>query len=343
MLELRGVSREVGGVKHLSDVSIRLERGELNILLGQAQSGKTSLLRVMAGLEKPGSGEVWFDGQNVTGKPFAKRNVAMVEPQLVTRPRFTVRDTIASPLKARKMADSFIEREVARVAELLRLKPYLDRKTAALPDAMRQRVALARAIVQKSGLILLDEPLASLHPMVRDDLRAELSTLFANCSAVVVYATADPAEALMLGGWAATLNRGRIIQFGPTSDVYRHPNSLVTAMAFSDPPLNVFPPEAGIRQNRYPGASVLAVRPHHLRLQRKTSRALSFSLEVLSTEIKGSETCIYLNHGAESWVMLARGVHAFAPGSPLAVHVEPDDILEFGTDGAALGPVAEAA
>ncbi len=343
MLELRGVSREVGGISHLSDVSIRLERGVLNVLLGPAQSGKTSLLRAMAGLERPGSGEIWFDGQNVTGKPFAKRNVAMVDPQLPDKPRWTVRETIAAPLKARKMAAVQMGREVARAAELLRLTPCLDRKTTALSGEMRQRVALAQAIVQKSGLILLDEPLARLHPKVREELHAELLALFANSAAVVVYATADPTEALMLGGWTATLNKGRIMQFGPTSDVYRRPNSLVTAMAFSDPPLNVFPLEAGLQQSRYPGASTLTVRPHHLRLQRKTSRALAFSLEVLSAEITGSDTCVYLDHGTESWVMLVRGIHAFAPGSRLTVHVEPDDILQFGVDGVALAPLADAA
>src|SRR6218665_1024918 len=128
MLELTGVSRRVEGVAHLSDISLRLERGSLNVLLGPTLAGKTSLMRIMAGLDQPSAGEVWFDGQNVTGKPVAKRNVAMVYQQFINYPGWTVRENIASPLKVKRTPKADIAREVDRAAELLRLTPYLDRK-----------------------------------------------------------------------------------------------------------------------------------------------------------------------------------------------------------------------
>ncbi len=343
MLELRGVFRRVGGVAYLSDVSLRLEPGTLNVLLGPTLSGKTSLMRLMAGLDRPSSGEVWFDGKNVTGQPVAKRNAAMVYQQFINYPGWTVRENIASPLKVRKLAKAEVEREVARAAELLRLGPYLDRKPLELSGGQQQRVALARAIVKKAGLVLLDEPLANLDYKLREDLRAELPRLFSDTGAVVVYATTEPIEALLLGGSTATLNEGRITQFGPTLDVYRRPNSLITARTFSDPPLNVVPIELAAQPERYPGARMLAFRAHHLRLQRKTPNAHAYMLKVLSTEITGSETYVHLDYGPSQWVMLAHGIHTYAPGSQLTVYLEPEDVLRFHSDGSAMARGLEAA
>src|SRR5690242_17980871 len=127
MLELRGVSRRVGGVMHIADVSLRLGRGSLNVLLGPTLSGKTSIMRLMAGLDRPTSGSVLFDGKDVSGVPVAKRNVAMVYQQFINYPAWTVRDNIASPLRVRRADAAEIEREVMQAAELLRLTPYLDR------------------------------------------------------------------------------------------------------------------------------------------------------------------------------------------------------------------------
>ena len=343
MLELRGVSRRVGGVTHLADVSLRLERGTINVLLGPTLSGKTSLMRVMAGLDRPSAGEVWFDGLNVTGVPVARRNAAMVYQQFINYPGWTVRENIASPLKVKKTPRAEIEREVARAADLLRLTPYLDRKPLELSGGQQQRVALARAIVKKAGLVLLDEPLANLDYKLREELRIELPRLFADSAAVVVYATTEPSEALLLGGSTATLSEGRVTQFGPTLSVYREPRDLKTAKTFSDPPLNLFPLELAEHPERYPGARTLAFRAHHLRLQRRSPAAHVFELPVLSTEITGSETFVHLAHGEQRWVMLTHGVHRFEPGSRLTAYLEPGDVLRFRDDGSAVTSTAEAA
>ncbi len=343
MLELRGVSRRVGGVTHLADVSLRLERGTINVLLGPTLSGKTSLMRVMAGLDRPSDGEVWFDGVNATGVPVAKRNAAMVYQQFINYPGWTVRENIASPLKVKKASKADIEREVARAADLLRLTPYMDRKPLELSGGQQQRVALARAIVKKAGLVLLDEPLANLDYKLREELRIELPKLFADSAAVVVYATTEPSEALLLGGSTATLSEGRVTQFGPTLSVYRRPQDLVTAKTFSDPPLNLMPIEIAAQPERYPGARMLAFRAHHLRLQRKTVNAHVFHLPVLSTEITGSETFVHLDYGPQRWVMLTHGVHRFEPGSKVTVYLEPDDVMRFHTNGVAMPSAAEAA
>lgn len=343
MLELRGIFRRVSGATHVAGVSLTLEPGTINVLLGPTLSGKTSLMRLMAGLDRPSEGEVWFNGTDVTGVPVARRNVAMVYQQFINYPGWTVRENIASPLRVKKAPEADIERAVAQAAELLRLTPYLDRRPLELSGGQQQRVALARAIVKRAGLVLLDEPLANLDYKLREELRAELPRLFAGSEAVVVYATTEPSEALLLGGTTACLSEGRVTQFGPTLSVYRQPCNLLTARTFSDPPLNILPVELAPRPEICAGAGTVAFRAHHLRLQPRTSGAIAFELRVLSTEITGSETFVHLEYGALRWVMLTHGVHRFEPGSGVTAYLETQDVLRFDREGAAIVGAREAA
>jgi len=315
----------------------------MNVLLGPARAGKTSLMRVMAGLDRPDAGALAFNGEDVTAKPVAKRNVAMVYQQFINYPGWTVRENIASPLKVRRAGNDEIAKEVDRVAELLRLGPYLDRRPLELSGGQQQRVALARAIVKKASLVLLDEPLANLDYKLREELRAELPRLFRDSGSVVVYATTEPTEALLLGGHTATMSEGRVTQFGPSGDVYRRPNSLIAAQTFSDPPLNVLPIELAAQADRFPGAQTLAFRAHHLRLQRRSPDAQAYTLEVVSTDITGSETFVHLKHGGLRWVMLTHGVQPFESGASVTAYLDPADVMRFAADGAALAPAREAA
>lgn len=343
MLELRDVSRRVGGVDHLVDISMQLEPGVINVLLGPARAGKTSLMRVMAGLDRADNGRLLLDGADLTGRPVAKRNVAMVYQQFINYPGWTVWENIASPLRVKRASTEEIDLEVGRVAELLRLTPYLARRPLELSGGQQQRVALARAIVKKASLVLLDEPLANLDYKLREELRAELPKLFAGSGSVVVYATTEPLEAMLLGGWTATMSEGRVTQFGPAADVYDRPNSLETAKLYSDPPLNIVPIELAAEPGRYPGAQTLAFRAHHLRLERRTSHAHAYALEVLSTEITGSETYVHLKYGDQRWVMLTHGIREFAPGARLTAYLEPDDVIRFRGDGSAMPHQTKAA
>jgi glycerol transport system ATP-binding protein len=336
MLELRDVSRRVSGLAHVSAVSLKLERGSFNVLLGPTLSGKTSLLRIMAGLDKPTTGAVFFDGKDMTGVPVAKRNVAMVYQQFVNYPGWTVRQNIASPLRVKRVPKAQIAAEIDRVAELLRLKPYLDRKPLELSGGQQQRVALARAIAKKADLVLLDEPLANLDYKLREELRTELPALFAGTNSLVVYATTEPTEALLLGGATATLSEGRITQVGPTIDVYRKPQDLVTAKTFSDPPLNTIRASAVPAAMRPAGAETLAFRPHHLEPGAGGDGVLSFRLSVISTEVTGSESFVHVKHENDRWVMLTHGVNIHSPGTELFAHVAPQNLLAFDASGRAI-------
>src|SRR5687768_4533385 len=238
---LDNVMRAVDGIPTIRDVSLTLERGTLSVLLGPTLSGKTSIMRLLAGLDKPTSGRVLVDGKDVTGFDVRKRSVAMVYQQFINYPSLTVYENIASPLRVQGKPRAEIEKRVQEASRLLKLEPYLHRTPLNLSGGQQQRTAIARALVKGADLVLLDEPLANLDYKLREELREELPRIFAASGAIFVYATTEPAEALLLGGNTATLFQGRITQFGPTAQLYRRPDDLVTAQVFSDPPLNTIP------------------------------------------------------------------------------------------------------
>ena len=229
MLELKNITKVVGADTHIHPTNLVLERGSLNVLLGPTLSGKTSLMRLMAGLDKPTTGTIMFDGKDVTGVRVQDRSIAMVYQQFINYPAMTVYENIASPMRISGKDAATIDREVRKAAELMKLTPYLERTPLNLSGGQQQRTALARAIVKNASLVLLDEPLANLDYKLREELREELPKLFAAAGSIFVYATTEPQEALLLGGNTATLSEGRISQFGPTISVYRKPADIATA------------------------------------------------------------------------------------------------------------------
>jgi glycerol transport system ATP-binding protein len=243
VLELERVNVVAGGLTYLYSIDLRLVPGAINVLLGPTQAGKTTLMRVMAGLDRPTSGRVLVDGQDVTGVSVRERNLAMVYQQFINYPAMTVYDNIASPLKLQRVDAAEIRRRVLEVAAKLHIEHLLERRPGELSGGQQQRCALARALVKRSSLVLLDEPLVNLDYKLREELRAELTTLFADGNTTVVYATTEPLEALLLGGYTAIVDKGRVLQFGPTLDVYNAPTSVDAAAVFNDPPMNMLTSE----------------------------------------------------------------------------------------------------
>ncbi|WP_459715415.1 ABC transporter ATP-binding protein [Paraburkholderia sp. 2C] len=243
VLELERVTVVAGGLTYLYSIDLRLVPGAINVLLGPTQAGKTTLMRVMAGLDRPTAGRVLVDGQDVTGVSVRERKLAMVYQQFINYPAMTVYDNIASPLKLQRVDAAEIRRRVLEVAAKLHIEHLLDRRPGELSGGQQQRCALARALVKRSSLVLLDEPLVNLDYKLREELRAELTTLFADGNTTVVYATTEPLEALLLGGYTAIVDKGRVLQFGPTLDVYNAPTSVDAAAVFNDPPMNMLTSE----------------------------------------------------------------------------------------------------
>lgn len=349
-LELRKVSKVVRGEHHIADVDLTLERGTLNVLLGPTLSGKTTLMRLMAGLDQPSEGRVFWDGTDVTGVPVRRRSVAMVYQQFINYPTLSVYENIASPMRVARRPKAEIDRRVREVAELLKLTPLLDRTPLELSGGQQQRTALARALAKQAGLLLLDEPLANLDYKLREELREELPRIFSATGAILVYATTEPIEALLLGGSTATLSQGRVTQFGPTIDVYRRPNSLETARIFSDPPINTLAitkagatlssaaghlrlPAAGLFAGLPDGAYTIGFRPDHLYLAKPGPDAVPVSATVAIAEITGSESFIHMDFAGARWVALAHGIHDLTIGEAVDVYIDPARFFIFDSAG----------
>lgn len=348
-LVLESIGKAVGEEQHLADISLTLGRGSLNVLLGATLAGKTSLMRIMAGLDKPTSGRVLVDGRDVTGHGVEKRNVAMVYQQFINYPSLSVFENIASPLRVARRPAGEVRERVAAAARLLKLEPYLDRRPLELSGGQQQRTAIARALVKRAELVLLDEPLANLDYKLREELREELPRIFSESGAIFVYATTEPSEALLLGGNTATLHRGRVTQFGPTAGVYRQPHDILTAEVFSDPPLNILTADkAGMEATLSTGATIRATGPlaavpdghytlgfraHQLDLDPSAQDTIAFPATVSVSEITGSESFVHMDVGRHRFVALVTGVRRLEPGATLEAHLDPRRLLVFGRDG----------
>ncbi len=358
-LRLDEVGKEVDGAIHIHPTSLTLERGSLNVLLGPTLAGKTSLMRLMAGLDRPTGGKLFWEGRDVTGVKVQERRVAMVYQQFINYPTLTVFENIASPLRLQGMGRKEVRAKVEEAAALVKLTPLLDRKPLELSGGQQQRTALARALVKGAELILLDEPLANLDYKLREELREEIPRLFTESGAIFVYATTEPHEALLLGGNTATLWEGRVTQFGLTPTVYRRPQDATTAAIFSDPPMNFLDlvktgatvalpdgqkaPALGAFADLPDGRYRAGFRANHLKIERPDGEALSFTTDVAITELTGSESFVHVDHGSDRWIALVHGVRAPAVGQRIEVFVHPDHLYLFGEDGRLAATAAYAA
>lgn len=348
-IELRNVTKRVGAVTHIKGASLVLEAGHFNVLLGETGAGKTSLIKMMAGLDPVASGQVLFDGQDVGRLNTQQRRIALVHQFFVNYPHMTVFDNIASPLRVAGVAKSEIAGRVEEVAKLLQLTPMLKRRPSELSGGQQQRTALARAIVKDSRAIFLDEPLANLDYKLREELRDQLPELFAGRGAVVVYATSEPEEALLLGGTCTLMQDGRVVQHGPTADIYRRPASLAAAQVFSDPPINSAPivkeggtvrlgPNvswtlSGTAAGLSDGPYTVAVRPNYVLPTASDQANVAMVGRVQVTELSGSESSAHFSMGDQNWVSLSHGVHPYEVGEDHRFFMDPSKCFYFAPDG----------
>jgi len=343
-LELRDIEKKVGQETHIYPTNLKLEKNTINILLGSTLAGKTSLMQIMAGLDKPTKGEIFFNNQNVTEIKVQKRNVSMVYQQFINYPNFTVFENIASPLKILRIANEEIKKRVGKIAELLKLSGMLDKKPSELSGGQQQRTALARALIKDSDLILLDEPLANLDFKLREELREELPKLFEDRECIVIYATTEPTDALLIGGYTATLLEGKIIQYGNTLEVYSKPNNLNSAKVFSDPPMNIAKVNKSgnlfsINNDNFKwqvnssklkdGNYKIGIRPHNITTYKEGNNPLEIKGKVLISELSGSESLIHFTNGNYNWVSLSNGIYPKKIGDEETLYMNVDEFLYF--------------
>jgi glycerol transport system ATP-binding protein len=340
-IRLEHVAKVIDGAMHVDGIDLTLEPGRLHVVLGRTQAGKTSLLRLIAGLDHPTTGCVLVGGQDARGIPVNKRRVAFVYQQFINYPSLTVQDNIAAPLRRVGAPRAEIARRVLETAKLLRIDHLLDCLPEALSGGQQQRVAIARALVKDAEVLLLDEPLVNLDYKLREELRAELKNIFKRTGRVVVYTTTEPVEALQMGGLTIVMDEGRILQVGPAAETYEAPASLKVAEVFSEPPMNLAPARLAGGELRFAGIAlarprhmarlpegecVVGLRPCDLHL---APGAATLRGRVTLAEVNGSETFVHVATAGGHWVAEREGVHPMHNGAELPLGLDPARLYLF--------------
>jgi glycerol transport system ATP-binding protein len=347
-LELKNISLVEGGEDWISDVSLSFGTG-INVLVGPNLAGKTTLMRVIAGLTKPTSGSIILNGHDVTDVSVQNRSVSFVYQQFINYPAFTVFENIASPLKVseEKFSKEQIAARVEEMAALLGLTPFLKRKPSELSGGQQQRVAIARALARKSDLVLLDEPLANLDYKLREQLRDELQDIFANADNVVLYSTAEPSEALDFAGNTVAMVKGRVEQQGDALELYLNPKTVAVAEALSDPPINLV-------SSTYTGGSVtfgdvsfpfsheslsegqkftLGIQPHRIWMSRAHSTDIEFTGSVQLAEVTGSITYVHLTLTTGEYAVIELdGANPIDPDALVTGYFSVDQLYGFDSE-----------
>lgn len=349
-LILENIDHVVNGATHIAGVELELAPGSFNVLLGRTLAGKTTLMRLMAGLEVPTRGRILMDGQDVTGVPVRRRNVSMVYQQFINYPALNVYENIASPLRLAKVSNDDIDRRVRETAAMLHIEHLLDRYPLELSGGQQQRTAMGRALVKDADVILFDEPLVNLDYKLREELRDELRALFSERNCIAVYATTEPGEALALGGNTAVLHEGRLLQYGRTEDVYHRPRDIQAAEMFSEPPINIvrgiisgsevsfdgdihFPINDDLR-SLAPGEYRFGIRASHITLAPQAPDDIEVEMTVDIAEISGSETFLHVHNDLFPMTVLLAGVHEFDPDDAVTLYFPTHKVYAFDRQGA---------
>jgi multiple sugar transport system ATP-binding protein len=318
---LSNLTKSFGATKALQDVTMTIPDGAFVVLLGPTGAGKTTTLRLIAGLDKPDSGDVRIAGQSVLQDTPAQRDVAMVFQQYSLYPHLTVRENLAFPLRSPMIAmpEAQIAKRVAEVAEVLRIPHKLDNKATALSGGEMQRVSIGRALVRNPRIYLMDEPLSSLDAKLRADLRIELKRIHADMGATFLYVTHDQIEAMTMATHVGVLDQGRLVQFGTPREIYETPVS-----TYGQPHINLLPADA------FPGAPAnaaqIGLRPEHIHIGEGAEATIT------RVEHLGDQTRLHLSLGPHALITLTEPHTPLTPGQTL--RIRPHNPLWFDATGA---------
>ena len=323
---LSGVGKRFGRQVGLDAVDLTIPDGAFVVLLGPTGAGKTTTLRLIAGLDAPDTGDITIAGRSVLGDTPAQRDVAMVFQQYSLYPHMTVRDNLAFPLRSPilRTPEDVIARRVGEVAEVLHIAHKLDNKATQLSGGEMQRVSIGRALVRDPQVFLMDEPLSSLDAKLRAELRIELKRIHASLGATLLYVTHDQIEAMTMATHVGVLDRGRLVQAGTPREIYENPVSLYVAGRLGLPRINVLPADL------FPGApsnaQSIGLRPEHIR------QGDGQGGTVTRVEHLGDQTRLHLRLKGHDIVTLTDPHTGLKAGDPIAI--APNNPLWFDASGA---------
>jgi len=343
-LILEHIDIRIDDIAHLDDVSLTFRRGGLYTVLGRTLSGKTTLLRTIAGLEQPQKGALTLHGEDYLHLPVWKRRVAMVYQQFINYPHLTALANVAFPLRRAGVPSEEAKRRAREVLSMVGLTDFETRRPSSLSGGQQQRVALARALVKRAEILLLDEPLVNLDYKLREQLREDFQNIFkGQDDAIVVYTTTEPAEAIQLGHELIIMDEGAVIQQGKPLAVFNAPATIRCAKIINDPPINIF--EGAIKNGdiQLQGGVRLPLPSHLGHLSRGTYcfglRTTDLSLggligsEVELSEISGSQTILHLSGDIGTFILYEDGVSQHAIGSTVSVSLDSHRMYAFSVGG----------
>ena len=352
---IKRLGRNVGQQMHLEEVDLCLEPGSFTVLLGATRAGKTSLLRAIAGLDKPSCGSVQLVDEAARPPMRVRKHVAMVYQEFINYPSLTLFENIASPLRVQgTLSRSEIDVRVRTIAERFELGGLLERLPSQLSGGQQQRTALARALIKEADVVLLDEPLANLDYKLREGLREEILRIYRERRATFVYASSDPTEALWFGEHTAVLHEGRLLQSGAAREVYEAPVDERVASVISDPPMNLWRAHldgggrlalsdelnipcpqhlAGLEQ----GDLRVGLQPHRLSTRPRGTADVRVAAELELSEVTGSDTTLHLRYAGSPLLAQLEGVHSFEPGDTLELYFDPRETFAFSPEGRLVG------
>jgi multiple sugar transport system ATP-binding protein len=345
-VELQHITKNYPSVTALDDVSFDVKDGEFFVLLGPTGAGKTTTLRVIAGLEKQDAGAVLFDGETIDNLVPSDRDVALVFQQYSLYPTMTVFDNLAFPLRSplRRTSAEEIRKKVEETAEKLRISHLLKRKTAHLSGGEMQRVSIGRAIVRSPRIFLMDEPLSNLDAKLREALRIELQHLQKTQGSTTLFVTHDQIEALTMADRIAVLNNGRIIQVGTPEDIYDRPISTFVAQLVGSPRINLYNARreddtisisdsdvclSNPNGAKLPVEFLLGIRPENV----KPDPDGKFTGQLILAEPLGVETILHIQSGQRTLLSLVPGITSFHLGDVMKFNIANEHIHYFGLNG----------
>ncbi|MBC7675912.1 MAG: ABC transporter ATP-binding protein [Rhodoferax sp.] len=324
-VSLDSLGKKFGQTQALSDVSFTIPDGAFVVLLGPTGAGKTTTLRLIAGLDKPDAGDIKIDGYSVLADTPAQRDVAMVFQQYSLYPHLTVRDNLAFPLRSPVLnvpAPEIAER-VAKVAAVLQIAHKLDNKATQLSGGEMQRVSIGRALIRSPRIYLMDEPLSSLDAKLRADLRVELKRIHSEMGATFLYVTHDQIEAMTMATHVGVLDQGRLVQFGSPREIYEDPVSTYVATRLGQPRINLAP--ADLFGNAPLGAAQIGLRPEHIAI------GAGKTATVKRVEHLGDQTRLHLSCNGHNLITLTDVHTPMVQGETIAI--QPQNPLWFDASG----------